>query len=222
MSLELVISNIFKSYFNERILEDCSFSFITGIYVLIGPNGSGKSTFLRICTLLEEPDQGEVTFYANGAPVKKDIDLRRRITLLLPKIGVFNTTVFKNVAYGLKLRGLRGWEIEERVDKALDFVGLIQKKNQKALTLSSGETQRLGIARALVVKPEIIFLDEPTASVDQKNTEIVENIILRMKKDRKSTIIITTHDMTQAERLADKLLVLQNGKITERNQIGRL
>lgn len=215
MSLELVISNIFKSYFNERILEDCSFSFITGIYVLIGPNGSGKSTFLRICTLLEEPDQGEVTFYANGAPVKKDIDLRRRITLLLPKIGVFNTTVFKNVAYGLKLRGLRGWEIEERVDKALDFVGLIQKKNQKALTLSSGETQRLGIARALVVKPEIIFLDEPTASVDQKNTEIVENIILRMKKDRKSTIIITTHDMTQAERLADKLLVLQNGKITE-------
>lgn len=218
MSLELVVSNISKSYDREPVLKDCSFSFNkSGTYVLMGQNGSGKSTFLRICSLLEEPDKGEVNFYSEGVPVKKDIGLKRRITLLLPKIGVFNTTVFKNVSYGLKIRNLKRAEIEERVDRALDFVGLIHKKNQKALTLSSGETQRLGIARALVVKPEIIFLDEPTASVDQKNTEIIEDIILKMKNDGKSTVVITTHDISQAERLADKLLVLQNGKITERD-----
>lgn len=218
MSLELIITNIFKRYDREPVLKDCSFSFNkSGTYVLTGPNGSGKSTFLRICSLLEEPDRGEVNFYSEGVLVKKDIELKRRITLLLPKIGVFNTTVFKNIAYGLKIRGLMGHIIEERVKKALDFVGLIRKKNQKALTLSSGETQRLGIARALVIEPEIIFLDEPTASVDQKNTEIIEDIILKMKSDGKSTVVITTHDISQAERLADKLLILQNGKITERD-----
>lgn len=214
MSLELVVSNIFKKYNGEPLLNDCSFSFNkSGTYVLTGPNGSGKSTFLRICSLLEEPDMGEVNFYSEGVLVKKDIELKRRLTLLLPKIGVFNTTVFKNVSYGLKIRNLKVFEIEKRVDSALDFVGLRNKKTQKALTLSSGETQRLGIARALVIDPEIIFLDEPTASVDQKNTKIIEDIILKMKNDGKSTVVITTHDMAQAERLADKLLVLQNGKL---------
>jgi tungstate transport system ATP-binding protein len=95
----------------------------------------------------------------------------------------------------------------------LDFVGLKHKANQKALTLSSGETQRLGIARATVIEPEILFLDEPTASVDQENTEIIEDIILRMKKIGKSIVVITTHDMAQAERLADWLLLMKDGKI---------
>lgn len=217
MSLELVVSNIFKKYNGEPLLNDCSFSFNkSGTYVLTGPNGSGKSTFLRICSLLEEPDKGEVNFYSEGVLVKKDIELKRRITLLLPKIGVFNTTVFKNVSFGLKIRNLKPGEIEKRVDSALDFVGLRNKKTQKALTLSSGETQRLGIARALVINPELIFLDEPTASVDQKNTKIIEDIILKMKNDGKSIVVITTHDMTQAERLADKLLVLQSGKLAEK------
>ncbi len=210
----MVVSNIFKSYNKKPVLKDCSFSFIKSVtYVLMGQNGSGKSTFLRICALLEEPDNGEVNFYSNGAPIIKNIELKRRITLLLPRIGVFNTTAFNNVAFGLKIRGFKKCEIEERVNKALEFVGLYHKKNQKALTLSSGETQRLGIARALVIEPEIIFLDEPTASVDQKNTKIIEDIILKMKNDGESTIV-TTHDRVQAERLADKLLFLQNGKLS--------
>lgn len=104
------------------------------------------------------------------------------------------------------------------MNEALDFVGLAHKRNQKALTLSSGETQRLGIARAIVIEPEIIFLDEPTASVDQNNTEAIEEIILKMKKDQGSIVIITTHDMAQAERLADRLLLIQNGKIAEETQ----
>lgn len=214
MGLALAIFHVFKSYDGKPVLKDCSFSFEeSGAYVLTGPNGSGKSTFFRICSLLEVPDKGEVNYYSGGASLEKAIELRRRITLLLPKVGVFNTTVFKNVAYGLVIRRMNRIEITERVDKALDFVGLTHKKNQKALTLSSGETQRLGIARAMVIEPEMLFLDEPTASVDQENTEIIEDIVLRMKKRGRSTVVITTHDMSQAKRLADRLLLMKDGNI---------
>lgn len=214
MSLVLTLSGIYKNYNGAFVLKGCSFSFDRGgVYVLTGPNGSGKSTFLRICALLENPDKGEVNYFLGDIAFKKDIELRRRITLVLPKIGVFNTTVFNNAAYGLKIRGLKGKEIEDKVEEALNFVGLIHKRNQNALTLSSGETQRLGIARAIVIEPEILFLDEPTASVDKENTEIIEHIIRDIKKEGKSTIIITTHDLAQAERLADSILTMNEGKI---------
>ena len=216
MSLELVVANISKKYSSDAVLKNCSFTFnSSGIYALMGPNGCGKSTLLRICALLESPDSGDINFHSDGKPVIKDISLMRRITLLLPKIGVFNTTVFKNVSYGLRIRNLEQGDTVSRVEKALDFVGLLQKKNQKALTLSTGETKRLGIARALVIEPEIFFLDEPTASVDQKNTGIIDGIIQKLKRDSRSTIIIATHDTSQAERLADKLLFMNNGQITE-------
>jgi len=219
MGLTLSISNVYKSYTGRHVLKDCSYSFErSGTYILTGPNGSGKSTVFRICTLLEDPDRGDVNYLLEGSAVARTIELRRRITLLLPKVGVFNTTVFKNVAYGLTIRGINRDEISERVMKALDFVGLEHKTNQKALTLSSGETQRLGIARAMVIEPEILFLDEPTASVDQENTEIIENIILKMRNMGKSIVVITTHDMPQAKRLADWLLFMKDGKIVPFSQ----
>ncbi len=214
MSLRLIASNICKSYNGGAVLEDCSFSFNeSGIYVLTGPNGSGKSTFLRICALIESADNGVIDYFSNGNAISKDLALRRRITLVLPKVGLFNNSVYKNVAYGLSIRGIRGTEARKRVDKALDFVGLAHKKDQNARTVSSGEAQRLGIARALVIEPEILFLDEPTASVDVKNTEIIEGIIHSMKQDRKVTVIMTTHDKEQAARLADRILVMKDGRI---------
>jgi tungstate transport system ATP-binding protein len=214
--MTLRISNIYKSYNGRSVLKGCSFSFDRGgIYVLTGHNGSGKSTLLRICALLEPPDRGEINYLSGSNIIKKDTELKRRMTLVLPKVGVFNTTVFKNVAYGLKIRGIKGNKMEERVNKALDFVGLAHKKDQNALTLSSGETQRLGIARAMAIEPEILFLDEPTASVDMENTEIIENIILNMKRKDKSTIVITTHDMSQAERLGDTMLIMSEGRIIQ-------
>ncbi|MFZ3123132.1 MAG: ATP-binding cassette domain-containing protein [Thermodesulfovibrionales bacterium] len=214
MSLRLNISNVWKSYNGKPVLNACSFSFDrNGVYVLTGHNGSGKSTLLRICALIESPDKGEVNYFSGDNIISKDIGLRRRITLVLPGIGVFNTTVFNNAAYGLKIRGDKSKEIERKVNDILKFVGLIHKKNHNALTLSSGETQRLGIARAMVIEPEILFLDEPTASIDNENTKIVEDIILNMKKEGRSKIIIATHDMMQAERLADFMLIVDEGKI---------
>jgi tungstate transport system ATP-binding protein len=183
----------------------------------MGPNGSGKSTFLRICALIEEPDNGEVNYYSVGLPVNKDIGLRRRITLLLPKIGVFNTTVYNNVAYGLKIRGLSGQDIEKKVIRALDFVVLSHKKTQRALTLSSGETQRMGIARALAIEPEILFLDEPTASVDLRNTEIIEEIIYNIHCEGKTAIIMATHNASQAEKIAGRILLMENRQIIEKS-----
>ena len=216
MSLRLNISNVWKSYNGKPVLNACSFSFDkNGVYVLTGHNGSGKSTLLRICALIESPDNGEVNYFSGDNIISKDIGLRRRITLVLPGIGVFNTTVFNNAAYGLRIRGDKSRGIERKVNDVLKFVGLIHKKNHNALTLSSGETQRLGIARAMVIEPEMLFLDEPTASIDNENTKIVEDIILNMKKEGRSKIIIATHDMLQAKRLADCMLLMDEGKISK-------
>jgi tungstate transport system ATP-binding protein len=210
----LRVSDIWKKYENVPVLKGVSFSFDnSGIYALMGQNGSGKSTFLRLCALLEIPDEGEIIYWSGENIFTKDIELRRRITLLLPKIGVFNSSVFNNVAYGLRIRGTKDPEIQKRVNEAIEFVGLNNKKNQNALTLSSGETQRLGIARALVIDPEIFFLDEPTASVDQQNKDIIEDIISNMKTEGKSIIVITTHEAAQAKRLGDWVLSINDGRI---------
>jgi tungstate transport system ATP-binding protein len=212
--VKLIASHIKKVYGGKTILRDCDLSFDgIGPYVLMGPNGCGKSTFLRICSLLEKPDDGELSFFSGKTPLPQDLSLRRRMTMVLARTGVFNTTVFKNIAYGLKIRGERKDEIEKKVNKALAFVGMEHKSGQRALTLSSGETQRLGIARALVTEPEILFLDEPTASVDQENTAIIESIIKTMKEGGRTTVIMTTHDRDQAQRLADVLLLMKDGVI---------
>jgi tungstate transport system ATP-binding protein len=214
MNLRLKVSDIWKKYENVPVLKGASFSFDkNGIYALMGQNGSGKSTFLRLCALLEEPDEGEIIYWSGENIFSRDIELRRKITLVLPKIGVFNSSVFNNVAYGLRIRGIKNPEIQKRVNEVMEFVGLNNKKNQNALTLSSGETQRLGIARALVIEPEIFFLDEPTASVDQQNKEIIEDIILKMKTEGKSIIVITSHDVAQAKRLGDWVLSINDGRI---------
>jgi tungstate transport system ATP-binding protein len=214
MGLSLEVSGIAKAYNGQPVLRECSFAFAPGqTYALLGPNGSGKSTFFRIAALLEPPDAGEVLYKDDGRFLPHDLYLRRRITLLLPKIGVFNTSVFNNVAYGLKVRGCPAPEVEARVKVVLERVGLAHKARQNGLDLSSGETKRLGLARALVIEPEVFWLDEPTANIDPKNTEIIEQIILDMKTAGKSTIIVVTHDPAQARRLGDHLLVMEHGRI---------
>jgi len=219
MALELIVSKIWKIYNGRPILRDLSFVFDKKkIYVIMGPNGSGKTTFLKICALLETPDKGEV-FYLNSDKkrIPEDINLFRKITYVFPEVGIFNASVFDNVAYGLKIRGLKKKEIVSRVEEVLDFVGLTHKKKQDALTLSSGEAKRMGIARAIVIEPEFIFLDEPTAFVDMENTEIVKKILLQIKERGKSTIIIATHDTHFASKVGDIILKLENGKLLTEN-----
>jgi len=213
MGLILTLSAVSKNYDGKEALRECSLSFDHGgVYALMGPNGSGKSTLLRICALLEPVDSGIITYAAGADALPHDMSLRRRITLVLPKVGLFNTTVFKNAAYGLTIRHIEGGELTRRTSAALEAVGLAHKINQKARTLSSGEAQRLGLARAMAVEPELLFLDEPTASIDEDNTKIVENIILAMKKIGRTTVIMSTHDREQAARLADTVVMMREGR----------
>jgi tungstate transport system ATP-binding protein len=215
MKLGLRIAHISKSPQGTPVLDDCSYSFDKGgIYVLMGPNGSGKSTLLRICALLEKPDGGEVAYFSGEERLEENIVLRRRMTLVLPQVGIFNTTVFDNISYGLRIRGEAGQVVERKTVELLEFAGLVAKRGQRALSLSSGEKQRLGIARALVIEPEMLFLDEPTASIDDANTRLIEEMILEKKKNG-TTMIITTHDRKQAERLADRILMIRDKKLVE-------
>ncbi|HEX9884816.1 MAG TPA: ATP-binding cassette domain-containing protein [Desulfobaccales bacterium] len=214
MGLKLEIANLAKTYNGNPVLRDCSFAFDRGqAHMLLGPNGSGKSTLFRILALLEKPDAGVVQYLDGDYLLNQELALRRQITLVLPKTGIFNASVFHNVAYGLKIRGVARGETEARVAAVLAAVGLTQKKFHRALDLSSGETKRLGIARAMVIDPEVFFLDEPTASLDPANAEIIENVISTMKRQRKTTIMMITHDPAQARRLGDQLLYLKDGKI---------
>ncbi|MBF0555620.1 MAG: ATP-binding cassette domain-containing protein [Nitrospirae bacterium] len=209
------MSGLKKSYGGRVVLDGCTYRFESGrVYAVMGPNGSGKSTFLRLCALIEKPDSGKADFLDEGIVLEHDLALRRRITLLLPSVGVFNTTVCENIAYGLKLRKVNKAETEQRVLNALELVGLKDKMRRRAVTLSSGETQRMGLARALAISPSVLFLDEPTAAVDSKNSKAVEEIIQNIRHTLKATIILSTHDAGLAERAADTILTLRDGKAT--------
>lgn len=214
MGLTIEVSGVAKRYGELPVLRECSFTFEANrTYALLGVNGAGKSTLLRILALLENPDSGEVRYLEDGRPLPPDLELKRRLTLVLPQIGVFNTTVFKNVAYGLQIRGFPKKEIKERVESLLALVGLLDKRDHQALTLSSGQVRRLGLARGLVIEPQVLLLDEPTASLDPGNAAIIDAAIRERRERRTTTIILATHDFTQARELADRILVVERGKI---------
>lgn len=217
--MNLTINNIKAGYEGKEVIRDCSYAFKEGgVYILTGDNGCGKSTLLTICSLLRKPDSGTVEYYEDRNLLVKDINLRRRITIVLPRAGLFNSLVYNNVIYGLKLRKIPRKLIEDKALEALDFVGLSHKIKQNALTLSSGEAQRLAIARAVITDPDILFLDEPTASVDKKNISIIEDIIFRLKDNRR-IIIMATHNEQQARRLGDKVLLMEEGILHQEESI---
>ncbi|NOY52598.1 MAG: ABC transporter ATP-binding protein [Deltaproteobacteria bacterium] len=216
MKLTFGIEDIAKSYRGMPVLAGCSARFDRpGVYCLTGPNGSGKSTLLRLCALLERPDSGRVRYLNSGHLLPADISLMRRITLVLSKVGLFRATVGGNVAYGLKVRGVPWRERKERVNRVLAQLGLSHKEKDPVFALSSGEAQRVGVARALVLMPEVLFLDEPTAFVDRESKGMIERTIMDMKEEGKSIVVLATHDRSQVKRLADRVFVMEDGKILE-------
>ncbi len=214
--MQIELKGITKSYGENRALQDCSVIFREStFYAILGPNGSGKSTLLRIASLLEPPDRGEVIYRNEKGPLKKDLLLRRRIAIVLPGNTLFNDTVFNNVAYGLRIRGMDRKRVSEKVYNILKKFGLSDKADHNARALSSGQAQRVSIARALVTEPEFLFLDEPTASLDPPNTELIEKIIKETSLREGMTVVIITHNMFQAKRLADRVVFMYEGRIIE-------
>ena len=135
--------------------------------------------------------------------------------MVFQKPAVMNTTVEENVAFGLKFRGVAQAERAGRVRSALDLVGLAHLAGRKATTLSGGEMQRVAVARALVTEPEVLLLDEPTANLDPVSSEVIEELILRVNHERGTTVVMSTHDMIQGQRLADRIGVIMNGRLVQ-------
>jgi tungstate transport system ATP-binding protein len=210
------VQNLFKEYSGRQVLKDVSFTVKEcEIFVLVGPNGAGKTTLLRILDLLEEPTSGRVFF--NGQPIdysaREKVAFRRKIGMVFQQTVLFNMSVFDNIAYPLKVRGEDERKIRRRVKEALELVQLDGFEHKNALVLSGGESQRVAIAQALVAEPELLLLDEPTANLDPMNVSIVEETLSHVNKEKKTTIIMTTHNMFQVENLAHRISVLNDGKI---------
>ncbi len=219
------IMNLKKSYQGREVLKIDYLAFEEGrIYGIMGPSGAGKTTLLRLLNLLEEPTEGQIFFLGEDTAVNgtRRLALQRQMTMVFQKTVLFNTSVFENVAFGLKARRLNPAVVKERVFSALKDVGLKDLAQHCALSLSGGEAERLALARAMVLKPRVLLLDEPTANLDPANVATIENLVRTMHERDGTTIILVSHNLFQAERLADEVIFLYNGRVVEKGPTERV
>jgi len=187
----------------------------SGLTAVVGPNGAGKSTLLKTLAFLEKPDQGGMVFRGSEVDPRDGLSLRRVVTMVDQSPLLFQGTVFKNVAYGLKVRKVPRKEWEERVEEALSRVDLsgFGKRNVKGL--SGGEMQRVALARAIVFRPEVVLLDEPTAGVDSARVEMLEALIRELNAESGASFVFSTHNLAQAYRLTEHVIHLSKGRIAQ-------
>lgn len=209
------LQNVRKRYDDAVALDIDSLQIEAGRIVgFTGPNGAGKSTLLQILAGLMPPTSGTVTFddrpmYPNG-----DLEVvRRRVTYLAQNPLLFQMSVRRNVAYGLKLRGTSRAERRHAADEALDAVGLLHLADRGPDQLSAGERQRIALARAICLRPDALILDEPTANVDRENIRVVEELIGSLLRDRGVSTILASHDERQIVKVSDRILALRSGRL---------
>ena len=192
----------------EVLLHDISFEIAAGgPTIVLGPNGAGKSLTLRICHGLLEPTRGCVTWSGENAVQKQAMVFQRPVML--------RRSALANVVYALGARGIARVERKARAMEALESSGLARVAHRPARALSGGEQQRLALARAWALRPEVLFLDEPTASLDPAATHAVEELI-RAIGEGGTRIVMTTHDLGQARRFASDVIFLHGGRLVER------
>jgi tungstate transport system ATP-binding protein len=181
--------------------------------VVLGPNGAGKSLLLRLMHGLLRPTAGQVLW--GGRPL--DEELRKRQAMVFQRPVLLRRSVAANIQFVLRLRGAA---MSERTREILEEVGLAAQAGQPARLLSGGEQQRLTLARALALDPQVLFMDEPTASLDPASTAAIEAIVTRAH-ERGTKIIFITHDLGQARRLADDVVFLNRGRLVEHTPANR-
>jgi tungstate transport system ATP-binding protein len=183
---------------------------------LIGPNGAGKTTLLQALCYLLKPINGEIFFKGQRVNSEYPIfEYRRKLVMVFQEPLLFNTTVFENVASGLKFRRMKQSEIKTIVMENLEMFGIGHLSNRSARTLSGGEAQRTSLARAFALKPEILLLDEPFASLDPPTRESLIGDLERILQHFKTTVVFATHDRMEALHLSDRIAVMNEGKILQ-------
>ncbi|WP_456371236.1 ABC transporter ATP-binding protein [Geoglobus sp.] len=208
------LENVSKSYGNVTALRGVNLEIERGeVFSVIGSSGAGKTTLLRVISMLEEDFTGRYLF--DGEDARKNPDgIRKRVTMVFQNPVVFRGSVFDNVAYGLRIRGINGKDLEDRVERVLEALGILELAEKNAKNLSGGEKQRVAIARAFVIDADVYALDEPTANLDAENAKVVERTIMDMRRKGK-TIILATHNLFQAKRLADRTAYIEGGEVVE-------
>jgi tungstate transport system ATP-binding protein len=210
------LRDVSKEYDGRCVLQVDQLDIERGeIFALVGPSGAGKSTLLRLLNFLEPPSTGQIWFLdAEFGPGRQaPLPLRRRVTTVFQRPILLKRSVSANVQYGLQLRGQR--RSSGQVRRALEQVRLHPLAGQQARTLSGGEAQRVALARAIVLEPEVLLLDEPTANLDPYNVALIEDIVTTLNRERGTTIVLVTHNVFQARRLAHRVALLLEGQIVE-------
>jgi tungstate transport system ATP-binding protein len=209
------LQNVVKSYGDSTVMEIAELDVRAGdVLCLLGPTGAGKSTLLRLLAGLEPPTRGRVRFHDadfNGADLPTAV--RRRIAMVHQRPHLLTGSVPLNVEYGLRIRGAPNRL--EKVNAVLKRLGMEGLAGQSAQTLSGGQIQLVALARALVIEPEVLLLDEPTANLDPARVALVEDAVREMRQRSTTTLVWATHNLFQARRVAKRVGLLWNGKLIE-------
>lgn len=208
------IKGLTKVYDERTVLDIPALDFESGvIYALLGPNGSGKTTLLEILSLLLRPTTGVIHYQGKriDSSANNLTELRREIVMVPQNPVLFTASVYRNVEYGLKIRNIPKSERDPMIEANLDLVGMGRFRDAEAHKLSGGETQRVAIARALACDPRVIFFDEPTSNVDVENQLAIERIMMEINSRKGISVLFTTHNLTQASRIAHRVVSLYEG-----------
>jgi tungstate transport system ATP-binding protein len=186
------------------------------IVTVVGPNGSGKSTLLLTLACLLKPAQGRISYRGNALDSQDAaFQLRRKISMVFQEPLLFDTTVYKNVAAGLSIRGLSRNDMKDRVMKYLKYFNIEHLSGRSARKLSGGESQRVSLARAFAIEPEIIFLDEPFSSLDPPTRHALTHDLDRIVRETGTTTVMVTHVESEALRMSDRIIVMNDGRIVQ-------
>jgi len=210
------LRNLRKQYVSVHAVRGIDLQIRKGeTLTIMGPNGSGKTTILRIMAGLDTPTTGEIRFNGTKIGDNNRKQIRNQATMVFQKTTLFNTTIHKNIAYGLKIRGFRKKEIHQRVNSVLNAVKLEGYAKRQAKKLSGGEQQRVALARALALNTPLLLLDEPTANLDPETVSIIEETIRYINRQNKTTIIVATHNIFQAQTITERAALLLQGRMVE-------
>lgn len=185
------------------------------VLAVVGPNGAGKSTLLLTLARLLKPERGEIRFNGIQSSAESDTDYRRRIALVMQDPLLFDMTVFENVASGLKFRGVHKDEIRSKVPLWLERLGVGHLTKRRANQLSGGEAQRVSLARALILEPKLLLLDEPFSALDPPTRSRLLDDLGTLLKETSTTTVFVTHDLPEAAQLAARIAVIIGNRLRQ-------